>query len=155
MADLHKAGGTPPVLKRMLRAGLLHGDCLTCTGRSLAENLREVPDLSDSQDVVRKVSEPIKASGHIHVLRGNLAPEGAVSKLTGKEGISFRGPAACFDSEEAMLRVRACVELRMGARRSPAQMPRVTRAPHLGCAFAGRHPQRPAKRAGSLAVVWS
>ncbi|MCB0427823.1 MAG: dihydroxy-acid dehydratase, partial [Mangrovimonas sp.] len=99
MEDLHKVGGIPGVLKYMLKQGMLHGDCLTVTGKTLAENLETVPDLVSGQDVVRSVETPIKTTGHIRILFGNLATEGAVAKITGKEGLSFKGTANVFDSE--------------------------------------------------------
>ncbi|MCL4870313.1 MAG: dihydroxy-acid dehydratase [Anaerolineae bacterium] len=101
--DLHKVGGTPALLKYLLAVGLLDGDCLTVTGQTMAENLAGLPEFTPEQIVVRPLSKPIKPTGHIHILRGNLAPEGAVAKITGKEGMSFRGPAKVYDSEEAML----------------------------------------------------
>jgi dihydroxy-acid dehydratase len=103
MEDLHRVGGTPAVMRYLLRRGLLHGDCMTVTGRALAENLAEVAGLTPGQQVILPVEEPIKASAHIQILRGNLAPEGAVAKITGKEGLRFQGPARVFDAEEAML----------------------------------------------------
>jgi dihydroxy-acid dehydratase len=103
MADVHEVGGTPAVLKYLLEKGALHGDCLTVTGRTLAENLADVPGLAEGQQVVRPWEDPIQAEGHIRILRGSLAPEGAVGKITGKEGQSFSGGAKVFDSEEAML----------------------------------------------------
>ena len=103
MEDLHAVGGTPAVLKLLLDHGALDGDCLTVTGRSLAENLAELPGLTENQDVIRPWTEPIKASGHIQILRGSLAPGGAVAKITGKEGLRFTGRARPFDREEAML----------------------------------------------------
>ncbi|RMG27934.1 MAG: dihydroxy-acid dehydratase, partial [Gammaproteobacteria bacterium] len=103
MEDLHNVGGIPGLMKYLLREGLLHGDCLTVTGKTLAENLAEVDDLDPDQDVIRPLEDPIKESGHIRILRGNLAPGGAVAKITGKEGLHFEGPARVFDSEEAML----------------------------------------------------
>jgi len=103
MEDLHEVGGVPAVLKYLLDAGFLNGDCLTVTGRSLSENLRELPGLKEGQEVIRPLDNPIKASGHIQILRGNLAPGGAVAKITGKEGEWFSGPARVFDSEEDML----------------------------------------------------
>ncbi len=103
MEDLHRAGGTPAVLRLLLERGALHGECLTATGRTLAENLAELPGLSPGQQVIRPWDDPIQATGHIQILRGSLAPEGAVAKLTGKEGLTFSGPAAVFDGEEAML----------------------------------------------------
>jgi len=101
--DLHRVGGTPAVMKYLLEKGFLRGDCLTVTGRTLAENLRDLPGLTPGQDVIRPIENPIKRTGHLQILRGNLAPEGAVAKLTGKEGTRFSGPARVFDSEEAML----------------------------------------------------
>jgi dihydroxy-acid dehydratase len=103
MEDLHGVGGTPGVLKYLLEKGALDGDCLTVTGKTLAENLAELPGLAEGQDVVGTFEDPIKATGHIQILRGNLAPDGAVAKLTGKEGLSFSGPARVYDSEEEML----------------------------------------------------
>jgi dihydroxy-acid dehydratase len=103
MADLHKVGGTPAVMRTLLDAGLLDGDCMTCTGKTLADNLSDIAPLSSRQMVVRPLSRPIKETGHIRILKGNLAPEGAVAKITGKEGLLFSGPARVFDSEEDML----------------------------------------------------
>ncbi len=103
MEDLHAVGGTPGVLRLLLERGVLHGDCRTVTGRTLAENLSELPGLAAGQEVIHPWDDPIKPTGHIQILRGSLAPEGAVAKLTGKEGLSFSGSAAVFDSEEAML----------------------------------------------------
>ena len=103
MADLHDVGGTPAVLKFLLAEGLIEGDCLTVTGQTMAENLADVPELSDGQEIVRSTSDPIKSTGHLQILRGNLAPEGAVAKITGKQGLVFSGTARVFDSEEQML----------------------------------------------------
>ena len=103
MEDLHQVGGIPAVLKFLLEAGLLDGDCLTVTGKSLAENLAPLPGLTPGQEVIRPLSNPIKPTGHIQILRGNLAPGGAVAKITGKEGLRFSGPARVYDSEEDML----------------------------------------------------
>ncbi|HET6148918.1 MAG TPA: dihydroxy-acid dehydratase [Polyangia bacterium] len=100
MEDLFEVGGVPGVQKMLLREGLLDGSTLTVTGRTLSENLEDVPDLRDGQEVVFPVSRPIKTTGHIQILRGTLAPEGAVAKITGKEGQSFSGPARVYDSEE-------------------------------------------------------
>tara|TARA_B100001179_G_C18568624_1_gene394043 strand:- start:402 stop:1475 length:1074 start_codon:yes stop_codon:yes gene_type:complete len=102
MEDLHAVGGVPGVLKYLLELGMLHGDCLTVTGKTLAENLADAPELDADQDIVRKVDNPIKDSGHIRILFGNLATEGAVAKITGKEGLSFTGTANVFDSEAAV-----------------------------------------------------
>jgi len=103
MEDLHQVGGTPAVLRYLLSKGVLHGDCLTVTGKTLAENLADLPDLSPGQDVIQPWTSPIKATGHITIMRGNLAPEGSVAKITGKEGLRFQGPAKVFDCEEDML----------------------------------------------------
>lgn len=103
MEDVHNAGGVPAILKMLLEAGLLHGDCITVTGKTLRENVQEVPGLIAGQQVIRPLSNPIKPTGHIRILKGNLAPEGAVAKITGKEGLKFSGPARIFDSEEDML----------------------------------------------------
>ena len=102
MEDLHGVGGIPGVLKYMLDNDMLHGDCLTVTGKTLAENLKDVPNLIDGQDIIRTLDKPIKDSGHIRILFGNLATEGAVAKITGKEGLEFRGTANVFDSEAAV-----------------------------------------------------
>ncbi len=101
--DLHSIGGTPGVMKYLLAEGFLTGDCMTVTGKTLAENLADLPGLKEGQSVVHSVGNPIKATGHIRILRGTLAPEGAVAKITGKEGLQFSGPAKAFDSEEEML----------------------------------------------------
>ena len=103
MEDLHKVGGIPAVMKYLLEKGLLHGDCLTVTGQTVAQNLADVPGFSEGQKVVLPLDSPIKSSGHIQILYGNLAPGGSVAKITGKEGLRFRGPARVFDSEEDML----------------------------------------------------
>ena len=104
MEDLHQVGGTPAVMKYLLEHGYLHGDCLTVTGRSVAENLRDLPGLGEGQEVIHSLDDPIKPSGHIRILRGNLAPGSAVAKITGKEGLRFSGPARVFDTEESMLK---------------------------------------------------
>jgi dihydroxy-acid dehydratase len=101
--DLHAVGGTPAVMKYLLERGFLHGDCLTVTGKTLGENLSDAAPLSPGQTVIQTVEQPVLPRGHIRILRGNLAPEGAVAKITGKEGERFAGPARVFDSEEAML----------------------------------------------------
>ena len=103
MEDLHNVGGLPAVLKYLLNEGLLNGSCITVTGQTLAENLESVPDLDSGQDVFHTLSDPIKETGHLCILKGNLAPDGAVAKITGKEGQLFVGPARVFDSEEEML----------------------------------------------------
>jgi len=105
MEDVHRIGGTPIVMKYLLKLGWLHGDCLTCTGQTLAENLAGVPELDFTvQDVIRPVERCIQSTGNIKILRGNLSPEGAVAKITGKEGLTFTGRANVFNSEEAMLK---------------------------------------------------
>jgi dihydroxy-acid dehydratase len=104
MEDVHEIGGTPAVMKYLLDKKLLHGDCMTVTGKTVAENLRELPGLRAGQQVIRPLEDPIKPSGHIQILRGSLAPDGAVAKITGKEGEVFAGPARVFDCEEDMLR---------------------------------------------------
>ncbi len=101
--DLHNAGGTPGVMKYLLEKGLMDGGCLTVTGKTLGENLEALPGLKAGQKVVMTIENPIKKTGHIQILRGNLSPDGAVAKITGKEGQRFEGPAKVFDSEEDML----------------------------------------------------
>lgn len=103
MEDLHQVGGTPGVMKLLLKEGLLKGDPLTVTGKSIAENLKDIPDLLTGQKVISSVQNPLKRSGHIKILKGNLAPQGSVAKITGKEGEKFEGLARVFDSEEEML----------------------------------------------------
>jgi dihydroxy-acid dehydratase len=99
MEDLHLVGGIPGVMKMMLEEGLLDGSCMTVTGKTIAENLAALPGLHESQEIIHTISNPIKSSGHIRILKGNLAPEGAVAKITGKEGEFFEGPARVFDGE--------------------------------------------------------
>jgi dihydroxy-acid dehydratase len=112
--DLHRAGGTPAVMKYLLAEGLLDGDCMTVTGKTLAENLESLPGLAEGQEIIRPIDKPIKPTGHIRILRGNLAPDGAVAKITGKEGLQFRGTAKPFDSEEAMLTALENNEIQKG-----------------------------------------
>jgi dihydroxy-acid dehydratase len=102
--DLHNVGGTPAVMKYLLEKGLLDGDCMTVTGRTLAENLAPLTGLKQGQEIIYPIEKPLKPTGHIQILRGNLAPGGAVAKITGKEGLQFNGPARVYDSEEDMLR---------------------------------------------------
>ncbi len=116
MADLHAVGGTPAVLKYLLEKGFVAGDCLTVTGKTLAENLAALPGFKPGQDVIHPVEKPIKPTGHLRILRGNLAPEGAVAKITGKEGLRFSGPARVFDSEEDMLHAPGAKEDQKGRR---------------------------------------
>jgi dihydroxy-acid dehydratase len=104
MEDLHNVGGTPAVMKYLLEQGLIDGNCLTVTGKSVAENLQDLPGLQQGQDVFHTLSDPVKETGHIQILKGNLAPGGSVAKITGKEGLQFTGPARVFDSEEEMLK---------------------------------------------------
>ncbi|MFT7898706.1 dihydroxy-acid dehydratase [Tenacibaculum ascidiaceicola] len=99
MEDVHKVGGTPAVLKYLLEKGLLHGDCLTVTGKTLEENLAAVPSLTNGQEVIKPTENPIKATGHLRMLYGNLAREGSVAKITGKEGLYFSGKAKVFEGE--------------------------------------------------------
>ena len=99
MEDVHAVGGIPAVLKYLLKKGLIHGDCLTVTGKTIAENLLEVSDLKEGQEVIKPIEKPIKISGHLRMLYGNLATEGSVAKITGKEGLSFKGKAKVFEGE--------------------------------------------------------
>ena len=99
MSELVEIGGILPLMKRLLDKGLLHGDCMTVTGKTLAENLADVEDYANDQDIIRDFDNPIKADSHLRILRGNLAPEGSVAKITGKEGERFTGSAKVYDSE--------------------------------------------------------
>ncbi|MCO4293720.1 dihydroxy-acid dehydratase [Solitalea sp. MAHUQ-68] len=99
MKDLHQVGGIPAVMKYLLKKGYLHGDCLTVTGKTVAENLANVTDLSENQQIIVPIESPIKATGHLQILYGNLAAEGSVAKITGKEGLKFSGPAKVFNTE--------------------------------------------------------
>ena len=103
MEDLHKVGGVPAVMKFLLENGMIDGECMTVTGKTMAENLADAAPLDEGQDVIRPLHSPIKSNGHIRILKGNLAPGGAVAKITGKEGEVFSGPAKVFNSEEDML----------------------------------------------------
>jgi dihydroxy-acid dehydratase len=114
MEDLFEIGGVPAVQKLMLREGLLDGSCMTVTGKTLAENVEAIPDLKAGQKIISLPSEPLKRTGHIRILRGNLAPEGAVAKITGKEGLSFSGPARCYDQEEDAIAGLAKGEIKAG-----------------------------------------
>ncbi len=104
MADLQKYGGIPSVMKYLLKNNMLHGNCLTVTGKTISENLALAEDLPDNQPIVQPIDKPIKFTGHIRILKGNLAPEGAVAKITGKEGAVFEGRAKVFNSEEEMIK---------------------------------------------------
>ncbi len=114
MAELVRIGGTVPLMKQLLDRGLFHGDCLTVTGKTMAENLRNAPKYPAGQQVIRGWDNPIKKTGHLVILRGNLAPEGAVAKISGKEGTRFEGTAICFDSEEAALKAVLSGKVRKG-----------------------------------------
>lgn len=103
MQDLHNVGGTPAVMKFLLEEGLLNGDCMTVTGKTLAENLADLPSFKEGQDLMRPMDNPIKRTGHIQILKGNLATGGSVAKVTGKEGEKFVGPAKVFDGEQNMI----------------------------------------------------
>ncbi|WP_425237196.1 dihydroxy-acid dehydratase [Ulvibacterium sp.] len=99
MEDIHRIGGTPAVMKFMLENGMLHSDCMTVTGKTVAENLADIPSLKEGQQIVKPLDNPIKETGHLRILYGNLAKDGAVAKITGKEGLHFTGPAKVFESE--------------------------------------------------------
>ncbi len=114
MEDLHAVGGTPAVMKYLYENDLINGSCLTVTGKTVAENLAELPGLAEGQEVLRPLDNPIKESGHIQILRGNLAPDGAVAKITGKEGLVFSGTARVYDSEEDMLAGLEAGEIQKG-----------------------------------------
>uniref|UniRef100_A0A1U7YZ94 dihydroxy-acid dehydratase n=2 Tax=Nicotiana sylvestris TaxID=4096 RepID=A0A1U7YZ94_NICSY len=103
MEDVHKIGGTPAVIRHLLELGYLDGDCMTVTGKTLAENAKLFPSLAEGQQIIRPLSNPIKETGHIQILYGNLAPDGSVAKITGKEGMYFSGLALVFEGEEAMI----------------------------------------------------
>ena len=104
MEDLHNVGGIPAVMKFLLENNLINGDCMTVTGQTIKENLADLPGLDNDQKIIAPLDQPIKSSGHIRILKGNLAPDGAVAKITGKEGETFSGPAKVYDSEEDMLK---------------------------------------------------
>ena len=110
----HSAGGTPAVMKYLLEKGLINGDCLTVTGKTIAENLKNLPGLKSGQEGFLPLEKPIKSSGHIQILKGNLAPGGAVAKITGKEGMCFVGPARVYDCEEDMLKGLEQNEIKKG-----------------------------------------
>lgn len=127
MADLHKIGGIPAVQKYLLAEGLLDGNCITCTGKTLEENLEDLPGLAyvpggvvgegigpGGQDLILPLGSPIKATGHIQILKGNIAPSGSVAKITGKEGLEFKGIAKVYDSEEEMLHALEQGEIKKG-----------------------------------------
>jgi dihydroxy-acid dehydratase len=112
--DLHKAGGIPAVMKVLLDAGLLHGDCITITGKTVAQNLAELPALRRDQDVIRPINEPMYAHGHLAILRGNLAPEGCVAKITGLKNPVITGPARVFDDEQSALAAIMAKQIKAG-----------------------------------------
>jgi dihydroxy-acid dehydratase len=114
MSELIKIGGVQPLMKMLLQEGLLHGDCLTVTGKTLAQNLKSVKPYPKNQHIVHAFKDPIKADSHLRILYGNFAPEGAVAKITGKEGLTFSGPARVFDSEEASLQAILDGEIKAG-----------------------------------------
>ena len=112
--DLHRAGGIPAVMKQLLKAGLLHGDCITITGKTVAENLAEVPEWSADQDVILPLANPVYAQGHLAILKGNLAPEGCVAKITGLKNPVMTGPARVFDDEQSALAAIMAGHIRAG-----------------------------------------
>lgn len=114
MEDMQGIGGTPGLMNYLWEHGLINGDCLTVTGKTVAENLASLPGLAEGQRIIRPLEDPIKATGHIQILRGNLAPDGAVAKITGKEGTRFSGPARVYDSEELMLAGLEAGQIRKG-----------------------------------------
>jgi dihydroxy-acid dehydratase len=114
MEDLNNVGGIPAVCKMLLAEKMLNGDCMTVTGKTVAENVKDLPGLTPGQPIVRPLSNPLKASSHLQILKGNLAPGGAVAKITGKEGLRFSGPARVFDSEEDMLHALERKEIAKG-----------------------------------------
>lgn len=114
MEDLHGIGGIPAILKYLMEEGLVDGNVMTVTGKSLEENLYSLPGLPQGQDVIRPLSNPIKSSGHLQILRGNLAPEGSVAKITGKEGLQFTGKARVFDGEENFIKSLENNEFKIG-----------------------------------------
>ena len=114
MEDLHNVGGTPAVMKFLLDNDMIDGSCMTVTGKTIAENLADLPGLKDGQDVLMPLDKPIQENGHIQILKGNLAPGGSVAKITGKEGLRFSGPAKVYDCEEDMLKALEDSEIAKG-----------------------------------------
>jgi dihydroxy-acid dehydratase len=112
--DLHRAGGIPQVMKILLKAGLLHGDCITITGKTIAETLEDVPPLSRDQDVIRPIDKPLYAEGHLAILKGNLSPEGCVAKITGLKNPVITGPARVFDDEQSALEAIMASKIKAG-----------------------------------------
>ena len=104
MEDLHNVGGVPAVMKYLLKEGFLHGDCLTVTGKTIAENLASVPDLNDGQEVIHEIQKALKPTGNIQILYGNIASEGCVAKISGKEGEFFEGTAVVFENEHDVIK---------------------------------------------------
>lgn len=115
MEDIHKIGGTPAVLKYLINEGIVDGSCMTITGKTLAENIQDIPDLSDNHKIIHPTSKPLKSSGHLRILKGDLAPEGSVAKITGKEGLVFKGTALVYDCEEDMLHALERKEIKKGS----------------------------------------
>jgi dihydroxy-acid dehydratase len=114
MSELVAVGGIQPMMKTLLRAGLLHGDCMTVTGRTMAQNLAKAKPYRKGQKIIQPMSRPIKKSSHLVVMYGNLAPEGGVAKITGKEGMSFTGTAKPFDSEEKAMKAILAGKIKKG-----------------------------------------
>jgi len=114
MEDLHNVGGVPAVMKYLLKEGFLHGDCLTVTGKTIAENLASVPDLHDGQEVIFEIQKALKATGNIQILYGNIASEGCVAKISGKEGEFFEGTAVVFEGEKDVIRGIQAGEVKPG-----------------------------------------
>jgi hypothetical protein len=129
MEDLHNVGGTPGLLKYLLEQNIIDGSCMTCTTHTLATNLEQCPPLKEGQDVVLPTEKPVKATGHLQILYGNLAPEGSVAKITGKEGLQFSGPAAVYDGPFHRLR-------------SPCQVDLVPPSAHIGNSRTSSVPSR-------------
>lgn len=115
MQDLHDVGGVPAVQRLLLREGLLDGNCITCTGKTLGENIEKAADLTAGQKVIKPLSAPLKPTGHLQILYGNLASEGAVAKITGMEGLRFSGPATVFNSEEQCIKAIEAGEVKAGS----------------------------------------
>lgn len=114
MEDIQKYGGIPAVMKYLLDKGMFHGDCMTVTGKTVAENLKDIKAIAAGNPIVMPIESPIKATGHLQILYGNLAPEGSVAKITGKEGLLFEGVAKVYDSEELMMAGLARKEITKG-----------------------------------------
>ncbi|DBA02169.1 TPA: hypothetical protein N0F65_004804, partial [Lagenidium giganteum] len=115
MEDIHAVGGTPAVLKYLMKKGFIDGDCLTVTGKTLAQNIENIPELADNHKIIHPIEKPLKSSGHLRILRGDIAPEGSVAKITGKEGLVFRGTALAYDCEEDMLAALERGEIKKGS----------------------------------------